>query len=378
MSKADYYETLGVERNASDADLKKAFRRKAKQLHPDQNRDDPEAETKFKAVNEAYEVLKDGEKRAAYDRFGHAAFEGGMGGGGHPGGMGGQGFGDFGDVFEDFFGDFMGGGRRGRGRSSGAQRGADMRYNMSVTLEEAFKGKKTEIKIPSTTKCDACDGTGSKDKSEPVVCGTCGGRGISVRNLASFTIERTCHTCNGEGRIIKNPCRKCGGSGQMSREKTLDINIPAGVDAGTRIRLSGEGGAGTRGGGQGDLYIFIDVEDHPIFERSEADLHCRVPVSMVTAAVGGKIDVPTIDGGKARITIPEGTQSGKQFCLRDKGMPLLRSTRRGDLYIEIFVETPINLSKRQKEILEEFDENGENNYSNRDGFFGKVKDMFGW
>ncbi|MEM6602672.1 MAG: molecular chaperone DnaJ [Pseudomonadota bacterium] len=382
MSKPDYYDVLGVQRGASEAELKKAFRKKAKALHPDQNRDDPNAETKFKEVNEAYEVLKDAEKRAAYDRFGHAAFEGGgMGaGGGFGGGFGGgggAGFGDFGDVFEDLFGEMMGGGRR-RGRGSAAQRGADMRYNMTVSLEEAFSGKKTSIKIPSAEKCDACDGTGSADKSKPVTCQTCGGRGTVRAQSGFFTIERTCPTCNGEGHIIKNPCRKCSGTGQVSRDKTLDVNIPAGVDDGTRIRLSGEGGAGARGGPQGDLYIFIDIKDHPIFERAEADLQCRVPVSMVTAALGGKIDVPTIDGGKARITLPEGTQTGKQFRLRDKGMPYLRSTRRGDLYIEIFVETPVNLSPEQAKILSEFDSNGENNYSDRDGFFSKVKDIFGW
>jgi molecular chaperone DnaJ len=377
MAKKDYYDVLGVAKNASEAEIKKAFRTKAKQYHPDQNRDDPTAEGKFKEVNEAYEVLKDAEKKAAYDRFGHAAFE--QGGMGHGGFGGQQGFGDFGDVFEDLFGDFLGGGRgKRRGGQQGAGRGQDMRYNMNISLEEAFAGKKTSIKIPSTKKCEPCNGTGSSDKSPPVDCHTCHGRGTVRAQSGFFTIERTCPTCNGQGRVIKNPCRACAGTGQASIEKTLDITIPAGVDSGTRIRVSNEGGAGVRGGGNGDLYIFVEVSDHQIFTREENDLHCRVPISMVTASLGGNLDVPTIDGGKARIVVPSGTQSGKQFRLREKGMPILRSNRRGDLYIEIFVETPVNLSKRQKELLEEFESENVNNHPDRDGFFSKVKDIFGW
>lgn len=379
MSKKDYYEVLGVSKNASEAEIKKAFRTKAKQLHPDQNRDDPTAEAKFKEVNEAYEVLKDAEKKAAYDRFGHAAFEGGMGGAGARGGFGGgQDFGDIGDMFEDLFGDFLGGGRRNKRPNNGSQRGQDMRYNLSITLEEAFHGKKTSIKVPTAIKCTSCEGTGSSDKSHPIDCGTCHGRGTVRTQSGFFTIERTCPTCNGQGRVIKNPCRACSGTGQMMKEKILDVNVPAGVDSGTRIRVSGEGGTGVRGGEQGDLYIFVEVHDHQIFVREDNDLHCRVPISMATAALGGTIDVPTIDGGKARVTIPAGTQSGKQFRLRDKGMTVLRSNHRGDLYIEIFVETPVNLSKRQKDLLEEFEADESDNNPSRDGFFSKVKDIFGW
>jgi molecular chaperone DnaJ len=376
MSKRDYYEVLGVSKQASEAEIKKAFRIKAKQLHPDQNRDNPNAETEFKEVAEAYEILKDETKKAAYDRFGHAAFEqGGMGGGnaGFPQGD----FGNFGDVFEDLFGEFLGGGRRKR--SSAGVRGQDMRYNMTVTLEESFKGKTASINIPGAAKCDVCHGTGCPKGSQPEACSTCGGRGQVRMQSGFFTVERTCHSCNGEGRVIKNPCHACRGAGQIQKDKKLDISIPAGVDDGTRIRVTGEGGLGQRGAGNGDLYIFIDIKPHGIFERNEADLHCKVPISMVTAALGGKIDVPTIDGSKVRVTIPEGTQTGRKIRLKDKGMPILRSSKFGDLYIEIFVETPVNLSAEQKEILKNFAEgcNIGNNPEN-EGFFSKVKDLFGW
>ena len=377
MSKKDYYEILNVKRDVSEADLKKAFRKKAKELHPDQNRDDPNAEKKFKEINEAYDILKDPEKRAAYDRFGHAAFEGGMGGG-HPSGFGaGADFGNFGDVFEDLFGEFLGGGKRKSG-TQGAARGSDMRYNMTISLEEAYQGKKTTIKIPGTVSCDGCNGSGSSDGSQATECGTCRGRGTVRTQSGFFTIERSCSACNGEGRVIKNPCRKCSGTGQTTKEKTLDVTIPAGIDSGNRIRIGGEGASGTRGGGAGDLYIFVDIKEHPLFTRDEADLHCRVPISMVIATLGGKIDVPTIDGGKVRVTVPEGTQSGKQFRLKEKGMPILRSNRFGDLYIELFVETPVNLTKRQRELLAEFETESEQNNPDSAGFFSKVKDIFGW
>lgn len=375
MSKRDYYEVLGVSKQASDADIKKAFRLKAKQLHPDQNRDNPNAEIEFKEVAEAYEILKDPEKKAAYDRFGHAAFEHGMGGG--QGGFSQADFGNFGDVFEDLFGEFLGGSRRKR--SSAGVRGQDMRYNMTVTLEEAFKSKNSSITIPSFDKCDLCQGSGCANGTQPETCHTCGGRGNVRMQSGFFTVERTCPNCNGEGRVIKNPCSKCRGAGQVQKDKRLDVSIPAGVDNGTRIRITGEGGAGQRGAGNGDLYIFIDVKPHTIFERREADLYCKVPISMVTAALGGKIDVPTIDGSKVRVNIPEGTQTGRKIRLKDKGMPVLRSSKFGDLYIEIFVETPVNLSAGQKDILKSFaDGCNVNNNPENEGFFSKVKDLFGW
>lgn len=378
MAKKDYYDLLGVSKSATDKEIKSAFRQKAKKLHPDQNQGNPNAEKEFKEINEAYEVLKDSDKRAAYDQYGHAAFEGGMGGGHHGGGhQGGAGFGNFGDIFEDIFTDFMGGSRSSR-RSSGAARGADMRYDMQITLEEAFEGKTASIKIPTTEKCSSCDGTGSADKKEPQTCGTCHGRGSVRAQSGFFTIERTCPICGGEGKIIKNPCRVCNGTGQEAKNKMIDVTIPAGVDSGNRLLVSGQGAAGARGGPKGDLYVFVEVKDHPIFERSESDLHCRVPVSFVGATLGTKIDVPTIDGGKARVTIPSGSQTGKQFRLRDKGMPYLRNKRHGDLYIEIFVETPTNLTEKQKELLQEFDTESAHNYQDRDGFFSKVKDIFGW
>lgn len=381
MSKRDYYEVLGVSKQASSAEIKKAFRKKAKELHPDQNKDNPNAEAQFKEVAEAYEILKDEEKKSAYDRFGHAAFEQGMGGGDPFGGAGfGQGdFGNFGDVFEDLFGDFLGGGRRRRGGGSAGARGQDMRYNMSISLEEAFSGKETTITVPSSDKCRACDGTGSANKAAPETCPTCNGRGQIRMQSGFFTVERTCPTCNGEGRIIKNPCTVCRGSGQVPKDKKLDIAVPAGVDDGTRIRVSGEGGLGQRGAGNGDLYIFIDIKPHPIFTRDDANLHCKIPISMVTAALGGKIDVPTIDGGKVRVSIPEGTQTGRKIRLKEKGMPILRSSRMGDLYIEIFVETPVNLSPEQKETLKAFSDGcSAGNNPENEGFFTKVKDMFGW
>ena len=375
MSKRDYYEILGVGKGASEEEMKKAFRNKAKQLHPDRNMDNPDAEKNFKELNEAYDVLKDPQKRAAYDQMGHAAFDG-SGGFGHGGGAD---FSNFGDVFEDLFGEFLGGRRaRGGGGGSGRARGADMRYNIAVTLEEAFAGKKVNITVPGVTKCDPCDGSGAEKGSQPVTCPTCRGRGTIRAQSGFFTIERTCHTCNGSGKIIKNPCKKCGGSGTLNKEKNLEINIPAGVETGTRIRVTGEGAAGERGGPPGDLYIFVEVKEHVIFSRDEADLHCRVPISFCAAALGDKIDVPTIDGGKVRVSVPEGAQTGKQFRIRDKGMPFLRDNRRGDLYIEIFVETPVNLTKRQKELLEEFKRDEAENNPEGAGFFSKVKDIFGW
>jgi molecular chaperone DnaJ len=383
MAKRDYYETLGVARGAPAEDIKKAYRRKAKELHPDRNVDDPNAEARFKEVNEAYEVLKDADKKAAYDRFGHAAFEGGMGGGGRrpgPGGPGGPGQqGDFAsafsDVFEDLFGDFMGGqggGRPGGGRAR-ASRGSDLRYNMAVTLEAAFAGEQKTITVPTAVQCSTCEGKGTEGASEPATCPTCAGMGKVRAQQGFFTVERTCPTCSGAGQIIKNPCSRCGGVGRVERERQLSVNVPPGVETGTRIRLSGEGEAGLRGGPAGDLYIFIEVADHPIFQRDGTDLYCRVPVSMTDAALGGEVEVPTIDGGRSRVKVPAGSQSGRQMRLRGKGMPALRGGPSGDMYIELSVETPVNLTQAQKDLLREFARAGSDNNPEGDTFFRKVK-----
>ena len=380
MSKRDYYDVLGVSKGASADEIKKGYRKKAKELHPDRNADNPDAENLFKEANEAYDVLKDPEKKAAYDRFGHAAFEGGMGGGGggRPGG-GFQGQGDFAsafsDVFDDLFGDFMGG-RQGGGGRQRAARGADLRYNLRVTLEEAYNGLQKTINVPSSVQCDECNGSGAEGGAEPVTCPTCSGMGKVRATQGFFTVERTCPTCSGLGQIIKNPCSKCGGQGRVQRERALSVNIPAGVETGTRIRLAGEGEAGMRGGPPGDLYIFIDVQRHEIFEREGSELHCRVPVSMATAALGGDIEVPTIDGGRSRVKIPAGSQSGRQMRLRGKGMPALRGGSAGDMFIELAVETPVNLTSRQKELLREFEELSEDNNPESHSFFSSVRNFW--
>ncbi|WP_106746607.1 molecular chaperone DnaJ [Yoonia maritima] len=377
MAKRDYYEVLGIAKGADAAAIKKAYRQKAKELHPDRNADDPTAEAKFKEANEAYEVLKDENKKAAYDRYGHAAFENGMGGGGQrPGG----GQGDFGsafsDVFDDLFGDFMGGGRGGGGRRGGAQRGNDLRYNLRINLEDAFAGLKKTITVPTAVGCDACNGTGAEGGSEPQTCPTCAGMGKVRAQQGFFTVERTCPTCSGMGQTIKNPCKSCHGQGRIEKEKSLSVNIPAGVETGTRIRLAGEGEAGMRGGPTGDLYIFIEVNDHALFEREASNLFCRVPVSMATAALGGEIEVPTIDGGRSRVKVPEGSQSGRQMRLRSKGMPALRGGGSGDMFIELAVETPVKLTARQREILKEFDELSEDNNPQGSSFFKSVKNFW--
>lgn len=375
MAKRDYYEVLGVARGASADELKKAYRQKAKELHPDRNSDNPNAEAQFKEVNEAYDVLKDADKKAAYDRFGHAAFEGGMGGGGGPrGGYGGNGdfASAFSDVFEDLFGDFMGG-RGGGGARSRAQRGSDLRYNMRVSLEEAFQGVQKTINVPASVACDTCRGTGAEGGAEPVTCPTCSGMGKVRAQQGFFTVERTCPTCNGMGQIVKNPCRACHGAGRIEKERSLSVNIPAGVETGTRIRLAGEGEAGLRGGPSGDLYIFIEVKDHPIFQRDGVNLYCRVPISITTAALGGEVEVPTIDGGKSRVKVPAGSQTGKQMRLRAKGMPALRGGGTGDMVLELAVETPVNLTQRQRELLMEFEKLSEENNPEGSTFFKKVK-----
>jgi molecular chaperone DnaJ len=370
MVKRCYYETLSIERTASDGDIKVAFRKQAMQWHPDRNPGDKDAEHRFKELNEAYEVLKDPDKRAAYDRFGHAAFEhGGMGGAAH-------GFGaDFGTTFSDLFEGIFGM-SAGRGRGSGRERGADLRYNMEITLQEAYAGKAAQIRIPTSVTCEACSGSGARPGTKPKACPMCAGHGKIRHSQGFFTLERTCPNCQGRGQVIDNPCGSCAGSGRVTRERMLSVNIPSGVEDGTRIRLAGEGEAGVRGGPAGDLYIFLSIGAHQFFQREGADLHCRVPVSMVTAALGGDFEVPTIDGGKTRVKVPEGTQSGCRFRLQGKGMPVLRARQTGDMYVQVAVETPQNLSKKQRELLAEFDRlSSEETQPEASGFFGKVKEF---
>jgi molecular chaperone DnaJ len=372
MAKRDYYEVLGVQRGASDADMKAAFRKLAMQHHPDRNPGDNDCEHRFKEINEAYDVLKDADKRAAYERFGHAAFEHGTGG------NSGHGFGDeFASTFSNIFDDLFGmGGRRGRG--TGRERGADLRYNMEISLNEAFAGKTAQVRLPTSVTCEVCSGAGAKPGTKPKTCATCGGHGKIRQTQGFFTIERTCHVCQGRGQVIDNPCAPCAGSGRVTRERTLSVNIPAGVEDGTRIRLAGEGEAGARGGPAGDLYIFLAMSTHPFFQRDGADLHCRVPISMVAAALGGEFEVPSIDGGKSRVKVPHGTQSGRRFRLPGKGMPVLRSKQAGDMYVQVVVETPQNLTKRQRELLAEFEKlSSQETQPESVGFFAKVKEIFG-
>lgn len=369
MAKRCYYESLSIERTATEVDVKTAFRKQAMQCHPDRNPGDKEAEHRFKEINEAYEVLKDPDKRAAYDRYGHAAFEQGMGGGA-------AGFGaDFATTFSDIFDDLFGmGGRRGRG--TGRERGADLRYNMEISLQEAFAGKAAQVRIPTSVTCEACSGSGAKPGTKPKVCTMCQGQGKVRHAQGFFTLERTCPQCQGRGQAIDSPCASCSGSGRVTRERTLSVNIPAGVEDGTRIRLAGEGEAGLRGGPPGDLYIFLSIAAHPFFQREGADLHCRVPVSMVTAAMGGDFEVPTIDGSKTKVKVPEGTQSGRRFRLSGKGMPVLRARQSGDMYVQVMVETPQNLTKKQRELLAEFHRlSSEATQPESSGFFGKVKEF---
>lgn len=375
MAKRDYYETLGVQRGASPQDLKSAFRKLAMQYHPDRNPGDAVAEQKFKEINEAYEVLRDDQKRSAYDQFGHAAFEQGGAGGGRPGGFD---FSSFADVFDDLFGDLSGGG--GRRRGGGPSRGSDLRYNLTVGLEEAFNGKKAQLKVPTAVPCDACSGSGSEGGAAPSTCPTCRGAGRVRAQQGFFTLERTCPKCQGTGAIVSDPCKRCGGHGRTQKEKSLAVNIPPGVEDGTRIRLSGEGEAGMRGAPPGDLYIFIQVQPHRMFQRQGLDLLCEVPITFTTAALGGDVEVPTIEGKRTKVTIPTGTQTGKQFRLRDKGMVELQGTRRGDLYVEVTVETPVNLTKRQQELLREFEGagsgDGASHHPASSGFFAKMKEFW--
>lgn len=368
MSKRDYYDVLGVPKGSEQEALKKAYRSKAKELHPDRNSDNPNAEAQFKEVNEAYEVLKDADKKAAYDRYGHAAFEGGGGGQGFGGG--GDFSSAFSDVFDDLFGDFMGGGRGGRQQQS---RGSDLRYNLSISLAEAFAGLQKTINVPSAVSCGSCNGSGAAGGSSPTTCPTCSGLGKVRATQGFFTVERGCPTCSGVGQIIKNPCSSCGGQGTQKKDRALNVNVPPGVETGTRIRLAGEGETGPRGGVSGDLYIFIEVSKHKIFERDSLNLFCRVPVSMAKASLGGEVEVPTIDGGRSRVRIPAGSQSGRQMRLKGKGMPAIKTSQKGDMFIEMAVETPVNLTVRQKELLEEFEQLSEDNNPETNSFFSSVK-----
>jgi molecular chaperone DnaJ len=370
MSKRCYYEVLGIQREASIEDIKGAYRKLAKEFHPDRNQD-KSAEHKFKEVSEAYEVLKDGNKRAAYDRFGHAAFEHG---GGRPGGF------DFGasftDVFDDLFGEFMGGGGAKRGRRH--NRGGDLRYNMELTLEEAYLGKNAQIRVPTAVSCEACEGSGAEHGTKPETCNACGGHGKVRATQGFFTIERTCQKCRGAGRVVRHPCKTCSGAGLVQKERTLSVDIPPGVEEGTRIRLSGEGQGGMNGGPPGDLYIFLSVQQHPIFQRDAQDLYCRVPIGMAMAALGGEIEVPTLNGSRAKIAIPEGSQTGRQFKIRGHGMPILKGHgHHGDLFVEVRVETPVRLSKKQKELLRAFEAESAGSQPETETFFAKMKEFLG-
>jgi len=375
MTKRDYYEVLGVTRGADATAIKAAYRKLAMKYHPDRNPGDADAEAHFKEVNEAYEVLKDADKRATYDQFGHAAFDGGMGGFGR----GNADFtSSFADVFDDLFGEFMGGGRR-RGGQRGGQRGSDLRYNMEISLEEAFRGKQAKIRVPTQVACETCNGSGAQDPNATTNCETCGGHGKVRAQQGFFSIERTCPACGGVGRVIKDPCTSCSGAGRIRRERTLNVSIPEGVEDGMRIRLSGEGEAGMRGAPAGDLYIFLTIQPHPIFQRDGTTIFLPVPIPMTTAALGGNIEVPTIDGKRAKVAVSPGTQSGRQFRLRGKGMTQVRGGVRGDMIIETVVETPVNLTAKQKDLLKEFADastDSKKHNPESEGFFAKVKELW--
>jgi molecular chaperone DnaJ len=370
MAKQDYYETLGVDRSANGDDLKSAYRKLAMRYHPDRNPGDKSAEAKFKEVGEAYAVLSDDQKRAAYNQFGHAAFEHGNG----AGAGGGFGFsGGFADIFEEMFGAM--GGRRDAG---GNRSGSDLRYNLEISIEEAFKGKQTTVRVNTFAQCEPCAGSGAESGSRPATCRTCQGHGRVRAQQGFFTIERTCPTCQGAGTVIEKPCRSCGGQGRVRREKTLSVSVPSGVEDGTRIRLKGEGEVGLYGAPAGDLYIFISIAQHAIFQRDGANIYCRVPIPFTTAALGGAIEVPTVEGARTRVTVPSGTQSGHRFRLKGKGMTVIRSPARGDMYVHAVVETPVNLTKRQQELLREFEKEGDEHRTNPEsaGFFARVKEFF--
>jgi len=379
LAKRDFYDVLGVPKGSDEAALKSAYRKLAMQFHPDRNPGNADAEHKFKEISEAYDTLKDAQKRAAYDRFGHAAFENGSRG------PGGAGFGpefssSMSDIFEDIFGDFMGGGGRGNGRGGGQQsrlRGSDLRYNLEITLEEAFAGRTVEIDVPTLVSCDTCDGSGAKPGTGMSTCRHCNGHGKVRAAQGFFTIERTCPVCQGRGQMMDQPCSDCGGQGRRQQNRTLSVDVPKGIEDGTRIRLADEGEAGLRGGPPGDLYIFVSVKPHDLFQRDGADLYARVPIAMATAALGGEFEVPTLDTTRARVKVPPGTQPGQRVRLKGKGMPVLRSKDLGDLYVQLDVETPQNLSKRQRELLEEFEKaSTRENSPTSGGFFDKLKNLF--
>ncbi len=379
MSK-DYYADLGVSKSADATEIKKAYRKLAMKYHPDKNPGDKEAEKKFKELSSAYEVLSDPQKRQQYDQFGSAAFDG-SGGGHHPGG--GFGF-DFNQAgaggfnFEDVFSEFMGGSRQGRQRQpkNAAKRGSDLRFDLSISFEDAFHGIEKTINIPSYVNCDTCSGTGGKEGAKPKTCASCHGSGNIHAQQGFFTIERTCPTCNGDGSTIDNPCIKCHGQGRKREQRSLKVTIPAGIEDGTRIRLSGEGEAGYRGGGHGDLYIFVSIRPHAYIQREGADIHCECPLDVATASLGGTIEIPTIDGGTARVTIPEGTQGGQKFRLKGKGMPIIRRDNRGDMFIHVKIDIPTKLSNRQKELLTEFAEIAQEAKSSGSSFFDKLKNLW--
>jgi molecular chaperone DnaJ len=377
MSKQDYYGILGVSKSATPDDIKKAFRQLAKKYHPDQNKDNPSAEDKFKEINEAYEVLKDPQKKAMYDQHGHSAF--GQGGGGPSGGFGGnpEDFGDFADSFNSFFEEMMGGRRSSRQPNfNEINRGSDLRYDISITLEDAYKGAKHQIKFKTQVTCDSCAGKGSKS-GKATKCSTCGGKGKVRMQQGFFIMEQTCHVCEGSGEMIADPCHKCHGKGTVLQQRTLNINIPAGVEDGSRIRIAKEGEAGRRGAPSGDLYVFVTVKPHLLFQRQGSALYCSLPLKMTTAILGGKVEIPVIDGSKAMLSIPEGTQNAAQFRLRGKGMSVHNSSSIGDMIVQVKVEMPVNLSKKQKELLKQFDEeSSENCNPESQSFFGKVKSFF--
>lgn len=379
-NKKDFYTVLGVQKNADDDALKKAYRKLAMEYHPDRNKDSKDAEARFKEINEAYDILKDPQKRAAYDRMGHSAFEGGFGGAGagqgHPFGGGfGQGAG-FEDMFEDILSAF-GGRAGGAPRRDGPQRGSDLRYNLTIDLEDAFKGKTVKVRIPTSETCGDCNGSGAKKGTSAKTCGTCNGAGQVQYRQGFFSISRTCHVCNGAGKTIPDPCTTCRGAGRVQKDKTISVNIPKGVDSDTRVRLTGEGDAGVNGGPHGDLYIFITLRKHDLFQREGADLFMEVPVTFADATLGTKIEVPTLDGGRLEVTVPEGTQPGEQIRLKNKGMPVVNSGHHGDLYVEVSVEVPTKLSKEQRKLLEEFREASEaKNHPAHDSFFKKLGRFF--
>lgn len=374
MAQQDYYEILGVAKTASQDELKKAYRKLAMKYHPDKNPNDKKAESKFKEISAAYDILKDDQKRAAYDRMGHAAFNQTGGGGA---GNAYAGTGAFTDIFEEMFGDFMGGGRQSASED-GRQRGSDLQYNLNLTLQEAFLGLEKEIQIPVNDVCGTCKGSGAKEGTKPQKCSPCGGRGRVRIQQGFFAMERACSNCQGQGQTVAHPCTSCHGAGRARRTKKINVSIPAGVEEGTRIRLTGQGEAGFRGGPTGDLYVFVEITPHRLFERDGANLHCRVPINMIIAALGGKIEVASIDGSKVRITIPEGTQTGSKFRVAGKGMSVLRSPTRGDMYVHAVVETPVNLSKDQKAVLEKLMPDAEkgNISPQSKGFFEKMKEFF--